>query len=815
MNIKKNLPKLLSATMSLMILCGGVGTAAFTAGAESAESASTAAQEETTAPAEQGETKETASGGEMSSQYNKKETVYVISDAEGNPDKVIVSDWIQNTEKAEKLEDKTDLKDVEVLKGDNSFTIDESNGCEWDAEGGDIYYRGTGSAELPVGVNIVYELNGKAVSPDSLAGKSGKLKIKITYENRQYSTQKINGKEEKIYVPFVMMTGMMLDNEKAENITVSNGKVINDGTHTFVVGFALPGMQETLQLKSDELELPSTVEITADIKDFELATTLTVATNDMFSNIDVSKLDSKSKELTGKLNELVSASNKLLDGSSKLYDGLNTLLDKSGELIDGVNKLYDGAAQIKSGTRTLKGGAEKLSDGAQQLDSGVGALNSGAQQLNSGAAALAGGAAEVDSGAGTLSAGSSQLDSGVTQLQGYLSQLSGGLDQISSNSAQLVGGATKVFNTFLSTAGTQIAAAGLSAPELTIDNYSAVLSKLIASLSDENAAAFAEQTARSTVTATVESQRGLIRQGVENAVRKQVTEAVLNAAGYAMSAEAYDAAVAAGQIPEEVQVQVGTAVGAQMSSMQDTIDANTDAQVQAIIEQNMNAEQVQAQIAAGIEKAKGGRKSLEALKQQLDSYNTFYCGIISYTTGVDQANSGAKDILTGTGTLKSGSGELKNGAAQLKGGTKQLKDGADQLAAGTKDLSDGTAQLKGGSAALAKGAKELSDGTVTLDNGMTNLYLGIGTLKEGTSPLLSGITQLRDGSMQLNDGMKKFKTEGADKLKKAADGDIKSLVERIKAISRVSKSYQSYSGISSDANGKVDFIFKTAGIESK
>ena len=98
---------------------------------------------------------------------------------------------------------------------------------------------------------------------------------------------------------------------------------------------------------------------------------------------------------------------------------------------------------------------------------------------------------------------------------------------------------------------------------------------------------------------------------------------------------------------------------------------------------------------------------------------------------------------------------------------------------------------------------------------MTNLYLGIGTLKEGTSPLLSGITQLRDGSMQLNDGMKKFKTEGADKLKKAADGDIKSLVERIKAISRVSKSYQSYSGISSDANGKVDFIFKTAGIESK
>ena len=329
MNIKKYLPRALSAAMSLVILCAGVGTAAFTAGAESAGTGTATQEKDTKKP-------EGTTASANKAQYNKKETVYVIADAQGTPDKVIVSNWIQNTGGEKKLKDKTNLKDIEVLKGDNSFTINENNVCEWDANGGDIYYKGTGSTELPVGVGITYELDGKAVSPTELAGKSGKLKMIINYTNREYSEETVNGKKEKIYVPFIMLTGMMLDNEKAENVSVSNGKVVNDGTHTFVVGFALPGMQDTLQLDSSELEIPSSVEITADVKDFELATTLTVAANDMFSDFDVDKLDSKAKDLDEKLDKLVSATDDLLDGSSQLYSGLSTLLDKSGELIDGV-----------------------------------------------------------------------------------------------------------------------------------------------------------------------------------------------------------------------------------------------------------------------------------------------------------------------------------------------------------------------------------------------------------------------------------------------------------------------------------------------
>ncbi len=806
MNIRKNLPKVLSAAMSLMILCSGVSMASFAAGVESTGTQASAPKTDEAKKADETKAKE-------AKKYNKEETVYVISDANGNPNKVIVSDWIKNTEGAKKIKDISNLKDVETVKGDNSYTINEKNSYEWDANGSDIYYKGTGTAELPVGVNIVYMLDGKETSPKELAGKSGKLKMKITYTNRKYEEKTVNAKKEKIYVPFVMLTGMMLDNEKFSNVAVSNGKVINDGSHTYVAGFALPGMQDTLKLKSDELDIPSTVEITADVKDFELATTLTVATNDMFNDFDTTKLDKKAKDLNKQLNELSDATEKLLDGTSQLYTGLSTLLDKSGELIDGIDKLYSGAKQIKSGTESLSNGTDTLSAGASKLNSGVGELSGGAGTLDDGAYSLKNGAAQVDSGAGSLAGGASKLDSGVAELQGYIASLSGGLNKISSNSSSLKAGAKQVFNTLLSTADTQIAAAGLTADKLTIENYGKVLSGLIASMSDENAQKYAYGVALNTVTATVNSQKDVIRQGVENAVRKQVTEGVLAAAGLSMTAEQYDAAVAAGQIPEETQAQISQAVSTQMTAMQGTIDSQTEAQITSIIDKNMKSEEVQKQISEGAAKMTAGRKSLEALKTQLDSYNTFYKGIIDYTDGVDKASGGAKDILSGTGTLKSGTSELKSGADKLKSGTSTLSSGASHLKNDTGTLRSGAGELKNGSSQLEAGAKKLSSGAKTLDSGTGELVTGIFKLKSGSGALIDGITKLKEGSMTLNKGMKEYKEKGVDKLKKAADGDLKSLVERIKAISDVSKNYKSYSGLADDADGKVDFIFKTDGIE--
>lgn len=779
--IKKHLPKVLSAAMTMTILCCTVGVTAYSAGVEKNAPAAAAAATETAPKAK------TADAAADSKRFSKEETVYVIAGADGTPQKVIVSDWIKNPQKAKTIADKSDLKDIENTKGDETYTINEKKLVEWGADGNDIYYKGTSSEQLPVGVSIRYELDGAPIAPKDLGGKSGRLKMTFTYTNRQSEEVTINGKKEKIYVPFVMLTGMMLDNEKAGNVTVSNGKVINDGSRTYVAGFALPGMQESLGLDKDKIKLPDTVEVTADVRDFELATTLTVAANQVFNDIDTAKLDNKTDELKKKLGELTDGVNQLADGTSQLYSGLSTLLDKSGELIDGVKELYSGAEQLKDGSAALAAGAGSLSDGAEKLDGGVAALQSGAGKLQSGAGDLAGGAG--------------QLDDGVATLQGYIGTLAGGLSQISANSSTLVSGARQVFQTLLAEADKQIAAAGLSADSLTIDGYADTLNALTEQLSDENAQKLAYQTAYKTVSATVNSQRGVIRQAVEAQVKKQVTDGVLAAAGLGLDSDSYDAAVAAGQVSEEVQMQVSGAIASQMANMDETIDAETDAQTAALIETNMQSDEVQAQIAEGVQKAAGGRQSLQALKAQLDSYSGFYYGVISYTDGVNQANAGAQEILGGTVSLKDGAQSLANGAGQLKGGTKELKSGADTLKAGSAQLKDG--------------ADALHSGAVTLDGGMLQLYNGIGTLNSGAGALLDGVTQLENGAQQLDAGMQKLKKEGVDALVKAADGDLTSLADRAKAMIRASKKYQSFSGLGDNTDGKVDFIFKTDAVKKE
>lgn len=731
-NNKKHASRIISAVLSLVIVFSIIATTAYTAGAENA--------------AKQSSTK-TASSSDSDKKLFKDESVYVIADAEGKPQKVIVSDWIKNNAKLDTIKDKTNLKDIKNVNGDETFKLNPDNMCVWNAKGNDIYYQGTSDSDLPVDLRVSYILDGKAVSPKELAGKSGRVTIRFDYKNKQYETVKINGKKEKIYVPFVMLTGMMLDNEKFSNVEVSNGKVINDGNHTIVAGFALPGMEENLKLDTDKLNIPDYVEITADVKDFELATTLTVATSDAFADIDFSDIDDAIDDLNAKLTKLTDATDKLIDGSSKLYDGINTLLKKSDKLISGI--------------KSLKAGAKKLSDGAQKLDKGTGKLKKGAKTLDNGASSLKKGAAKMQTG---------------------ISDLASGLGTISANSSTLNSGAKQVFNSLLKTAETQIKAAGLSCDKLTIENYATSLTKIISSLDEASVKKLAEKKAREAVTATVNAQKKVIKAGVTSAVKAQVLEGVLKAVGLSMTAEQYAAAVEAGGVDAVTQAKINAAVEQQMgsSTITSTISTKTEEQINTLIETGMQTKEVQTQINEAVTKAKAGAKSIDSLKKQLDSYNKFYNGIISYTSGVDQASGGAYQ-------LSSGSEKLTGGTADLKKGTKKIKNG-------TKDLKKATSKL-------AKGSK--------------TLYNGISKLSEGSGALVDGVKLLNSGAYSLNNGLKQYKQEGIDALVEAFRGKAETLVERLKAISKVSRDYKSFSGISDKMDGKVNFIYKTDSVETK
>lgn len=659
----------------------------------------------------------------------KDETVYVLAGADGSVQKIIVSDWIKNSLGSATLSDQSNLTNVEPVKNDETYTMNGDNMRVWDAQGNDIYYQGDIDMELPVGISVSYKLDGTGISPSELAGKSGKVTIRFDYTNSQYETVEIDGKKEKIYVPFAMLSGLLLDNDSFTNVEVSNGKIINDGNHTAIIGIAFPGLQSNLAVDADQFEIPDYVEITADVTDFELSNTVTIATNEVFNEVDTEKLDSID-DLKDSLNELNTAMEQLIDGSSQLYDGLCTLLNKSGELINGINQLAEGAGKLKDGAAALNNGAAALADGTNDLANGLG--------------------------------------------------------ELTANNASLNAGSKQVFDSLLNMADTQLANAGLSVPKLTIENYADTLNGVIASLDETHVAEQARAVALETVTNQVNASRDTIAAAVTTAVQAEVTgkvttairstveDQVLNTMG--LTKETYQNGIADGSISPEQQAQINTAIDQQMGTpaVQAKITENTNAQMQSsdiqtvianktdeqtalLIEQNMNSPEVQGQITAALEQARSGAASISALKEQLDSYYTFYVGLNQYTAGV----------------------------ASAKNGADALNAGAGQLAAGTSEL----------------------------NNGANELYNGILTMKNGTPALTEGVTELRDGAMKLSEGLVQFNEEGIQKLVDAVDGDLDSLFTRIKATADVSKDYNSFSGISDDMEGQVKFIYRTDSIE--
>lgn len=731
--MKNRATKFISLALCAVVLFAAVGTSVFALAGEGKES--------------EDENQETTINASAEAETSKDETVYVLAGADGTVQKIIVSDWIKNAMAADSLEDKTELSDIENIKGDESFTLGGDNSCVWDAQGNDIYYQGNIEKELPVQMSVCYTLDGQAIAPEALAGQSGHVTIRFDYQNMQYEEVLLDGKTEKIYVPFTMLTGMLLDTEVFRNVTISNGKLINDGDRIAVVGIAFPGLQEDLAISKEKLDIPDYVEISADVENFEMGMTMTLATTELFGAIDSDKLDLH--ELSDAMAELTDAMDQLMDGSSQLYDGLCTLLEKSGDLVSGINKLAEGAAQLKAGAESL--------------------------------------------------------DSGAAQLQAGAAQLSSGLNTLNANSSSLNGGARQVFSSLLSMANTQLSEAGLSVPALTIDNYASVLDGVIASLDDTAV----YQAALEQVTATVNANRGMIEEKVTEAVQAQVeaevsaqvtaavqetvtqavheNEAQFRAAviqqALGMTVEEYKAAIEAGLVTqeqqdavnaaveaamqaeidarmqrEEIQAQINAVtqqtVGEQMQSdeIQALIASNTELQVQQAISEAMSSDAVQAQLSAAAE----GAKSVIALKSSLDSYNAFYLGLITYTSGVSSA-----------------------------AGANELKTGADALKAGTSELSAGAAEL----------------------------LQGIQTMKDSAPALVDGITQLRDGSMELSDGLKQFNEEGIQKLIEAVDGDLDGLSNRIRVTADVAKHYTSFSGISEDMDGDVKFIYKTDSIE--
>lgn len=647
----------------------------------------------------------------------KDETVYVKVDDAGNQKDVTVSDQLKNISSLGTIDDVSDLKDIKNVKGDETFS--ENNGkLVWQGDKKDICYQGTTTKKIPVGMKVTYELDGKKVSADDLEGKSGHLKIHYEYQN----TSADSGK----YTPFLMATGLLMDGEKFSNVTVDNGKVISDGDRNIVIGMGLPQLKEQLtsvSSKVDDLDIPDSFTVEADVTDYEKVEAVTVATNEVFNEVGTDKFDSLD-ELKDSMTELQDASNKLVSGSGELKDGLDTLLSSSGTLVSGIDQLASGGNTLASGTGSLVSGMQSAKTGSSQLAGGVKALSDGVSgmqaQVSDGVKDLSNGVSSVQAGVETIHGIAEQADKGVDLAKDGAKGLCAGLETASESAGEI---ATAARNLCTVLGGNQQTVQVEQQQEVTVDN-SDIYNQI---------AALAEQMTDENDKAAVENVLNQISATKTQAVDVQAEVEVENPYVTALNG------IASGADALSKQLSANGEIGGGAATLYGTLSSTQGATVKAAT--------------AGLSGALASDGSLQR-------------GISLLQSGVGEM--GTK-LGAGTNELLSGIGTLQKGADSLDSGLGTLTSGASQLNSGAGTLSTGLNTLQSSTGALVSGVEQLDSGAAELNSGMIQFN------EEGIEKLVSvfdgDIDALLDKANELLDASKEYKNFSG--IADGMDGSVK------------------------------------------
>lgn len=775
----------------------------------------------------------------------KDETVYVKVDDAGNQKDVTVSDQLKNISNLGTIDDVSDLKDIKNVKGDETFS--ENNGkLVWQGDKKDICYQGTTTKKIPVGMKVTYELDGKKVSADDLEGKSGHLKIHYEYQN----TSADSGK----YTPFLMATGLLMDGEKFSNVTVDNGKVISDGDRDIVIGMGLPQLKEQLtsvSSKVDDLDIPDSFTVEADVTDYEKVEAVTVATNEVFNEVGTDKFDSLD-ELKDSMTELQDASNKLVSGSGELKDGLDTLLSSSGTLVSGIDQLASGGNTLAGGSGSLVSGANTLNAGLQTASSkvsgtllpGVKALDLGVSQmqsklaakdalpklttgvatldaaLNTGKAAegqpsLVKAAESVNDGVQAAATGASGLKVGVDYIGTSVSSLNDVVSGVASKTGGLVQAANAAYSTLGNVAKESEQEVEISSEKVDVTNVTGTATGMATGTATGNAEISYEGAEKNAdAINSLETALGSVDPGSD--VAKAINAAI---------ASLKEKQTVSGKVTiDEATMENAKIDNATMASGKATV--NTTIKVSnPNVDDALKKLEVLKNGAASIDNAFHGTDLKTGGFNLVGNMNALNTAVNKGTdeqhpsavAAASAVNEGLKELKAGTPALADGINQVAAGAtelnegvngkdglvSQVNSGVLQLKSGTAQLLAGV----DGTNGLASGLGQLAAGSSQLVSGASQLNSGAGTLSTGLNTLQSSTGALVSGVEQLDSGADELNSGMIQFNEEGIEKLVSVFDGDVDSLLDKANELLDASKEYKNFSGIADGMDGSVKFIF--------
>lgn len=689
----------------------------------------------------------------------KKETSYLILNADGSVQEQITSDWLHSDDGFDAVTDESDLSDIQNLKSD-VMPEQSGNTLKWTTDETDIYYQGKNSAQAPVGVSIEYTLDGKAVTADELKGQSGHLVATVKLTNNTGEEVTVNGKKRTVYTPFFTVAAAVLPSENFKNITTEHGLVESDSKTQVACYLAMPGMKEAVSDllpdsfdKLDDLML-DTLTLEADVTDCTVPTFLFAAAPNL-SDLD---LDEVSDELGDTMDELTDAIDQLKDGSGALDDAVGTLVESLDTFASSYNRFDAGVDSALNGTQTLANGTENLLENAQLLATKTGELSLGAIQLQNSTAQLAGVMnQQLVPGLVEASEKKTALEDKMTELSGKLETVE--IPDMTALKAQLGAGAEQVFDGAAS-------GAAKAASEAAASNAATVASQKTAEEIKGNvqAASSSEDVTNAAAALTTQLYQGGYSAGYQTS--KAYVEAALNNEALGLTEEQKAAILATLAQAEQASTSTPSAevignVTAQVSGMVTKIASGIDPDAIASVVGPKVAEQVAPAVT---EKVTSSEK-LAAAKQS---------AVQQVAAAIPDINTDELKSLMGEfKDLSSQAGEMMDSVDTLTGALYNAENPADTntVVGAANAISDGAAKLGSGASQLATGTSAFATGVGTLDAGTNQLLGGMETLSSSSKTVSNAIGQfqsggaeLKDGTSELSDGMTEFSGTINDKL---------------------------------------------------
>lgn len=689
----------------------------------------------------------------------KKETSYLILNADGSVQEQITSDWLHSDDGFDAVTDESDLSDIQNLKSD-VMPEQSGNTLKWTTDETDIYYQGKNSAQAPVGVSIEYTLDGKAVTADELKGQSGHLVATVKLTNNTGEEVTVNGKKRTVYTPFFTVAAAVLPSENFKNITTEHGLVESDSKTQVACYLAMPGMKEAVSDllpdsfdKLDDLML-DTLTLEADVTDCTVPTFLFAAAPSL-SDLD---LDEASDELGDTMDELTDAIDQLKNGSGALDDAVGTLVESLDTFASSYSQFDAGVDSALNGTQTLANGTGNLLENAQLLATKTGELSLGSIQLQNSTAQLAGVMnQQLVPGLVEASEKKTALEDKMTELSGKLETVE--IPDMTALKAQLGAGAEQVFDGAAS-------GAAKAASEAAASNAATVASQKTAEeiKSNVQAASSSEDVTNAAAALTTQLYQGGYSAGYQTS--KAYVEAALNNEALGLTEEQKAAILATLAQAEQASTSTPSAevignVTAQVSGMVTKIASGIDPDAIASVVGPKVAEQVAPAVT---EKVTSSEK-LAAAKQS---------AVQQVAAAIPDINTDELKSLMGEfKDLSSQAGEMMDSVDTLTGALYNAENPADTntVVGAANAISDGAAKLGSGASQLATGTSAFATGVGTLDAGTNQLLGGMETLSSSSKTVSNAIGQfqsggaeLKDGTSELSDGMTEFSDTINDKL---------------------------------------------------